>query len=128
MYPISPKIIPNWLVIKKEMYPISYDMEIMLTNDGDQICNDLIILSKELDSFGGIQLIPIPSFDDDINPQYLIIPYKEDFLIEINNTDENTIIYKVYFQSMKCMNIINDDFNKVNLLNTNFKFWIVNKV
>lgn len=103
-------------------------MEVMLSNGEEQICNKLIILSKELDNYGVVQLIPIPSFDDDINPQYLILPYKADFLININNTYENAIIYKIYFQSMKCMNIINDNLLKVNLLNTNFKHWIINKV
>lgn len=103
-------------------------MEVMLTNSEEHICNKLIILSKELDNYGAVQLIPIPSFDDDIKPQYLILPYKENFLIKINNTHENAIIYKVYFQSMKCMNIINDSLLKVNLLNTHFKHWIINKV
>lgn len=127
MYPIHPKIIPNWLMIKNENYPISYDMEDMLTEDKQHICNELIIISKELDC-GVVQLIPIPSFDVDSYPQYLILPYKNNFIIQINDILEGTIIYKVYFQSMKCMNIINTNSIKVNYLNNSFKNWILKTV
>lgn len=128
LYPVSPKLIPNWLVIKNESYPVSYDMELMLTEDENHICNELIIISKELDCYGVLRLIPIPSFDVDVNPQYLMLPYKDDFIIKINDTNENSIIYKVYFDSMKCMNIKNKDPIKVNFLNKHFKLWIENKV
>lgn len=103
-------------------------MELMLTKDEKHICNELIIISKELNRYGVIQLIPIPSFDVDKNPQYLILPYKKGFVIKINDTHENSIIYKVYFESMKCMNIINTNPVKVNFLNKNFKHWIANTV
>lgn len=126
---IHPEPIPNWLVIKNTNYSVLYDMEVMLTKDETYICNELIIISKELDCFGFVHLIPIPSFDFDINPQHLILPYKNDFMIEINDTNAKMVIFKVYFQSMKCTNIINKDAIPVqHFLNKNFKHWIVNKV
>lgn len=127
---IHPEPIPNWLVIENtNNYSVLYDMKVMLTKDEKHICNELIIISKDLDCLGSVQLIPIPSFDVDVNPQHLILPYKNDFMIEINDTRENMVIYKVYFQSMKCTNIINKNAVTVqNILNKNFKHWIVNQV
>lgn len=125
---VRPKLIPNWLVIKNESYPISYEMKVMLNKDEKHFCNELIIISKEIDCYGVVNLIPMPSFDVNINPQHLILPFKNDFIININDTHENTIIYKVYFESMKCMNINNKDPTKVNFLNRNYKHWIENTV
>lgn len=127
---IHPEPIPNWLVIENtNNYSVLYDMKVMLTKDEKHICNELIIISKDLDCLGSVQLIPIPSFDVDVNPQHLILPYKNDFMIEINDTRENMVIYNIYFQSMKCTNIINKNAVTVqNILNKNFKHWIVNQV
>lgn len=123
-----PKLLPNWLVIKNENVPILYDMNVMLTKDEKYVCNELIIISKELDCYDVTQLIPIPSFEVDRNPGHLILPYKNDFIVKINDTYENSIIYKIYFESMKCMNIINTNPVKVNILNKSFKHWIKNTV
>lgn len=127
LYSIHPKLIPNWLMIKNETYSIFSDTENMPTEDVPHICDELIIISKELD-YGVTQFIPIPSFDTNSKPQYIILPYKKNFIIKFNDTHEETIIYKVYFQSMKCMNIINTNSINVNYLNSNFKNWIVNTV
>lgn len=126
--PSHPKLIANWLAVKNENYPILYNMELMLAKDDKHICNELIIIAKDYDGYGVMHLIPIPSFDTVKNPQHLILPYKNDFMIKIKDTQENTIIYKTYFQSMKCMNIINNNSVKVNFLNKHFKNWIVNTV
>jgi len=125
---VHPTFIPNWLVIIPKDFPILYEMELMLMKDEKHICNELIIISKKLDSNEEMQLIPIPSFDVNINPQYVILPYKKNFVLQINDTHENSIIYKLYYQSMKCMNIINNNSLKVNLLNKHFKEWINNTV
>lgn len=91
------------------------------------VFEELIILSNELNYYGAIKLIPILSFDDNTNPQYLILPYKRDFIIQINDTNQNSIIYKVYFESIKCLNI-NKNAVQVNLFNKHFKQWIVSTV
>jgi len=131
LYPACPKLISNWLVVKNKNYSVLYDLEAMMAEEDEHICNELITKSIEFYSYGVLKLIPIPSFDVKINPHYLILPYKRDFIIEVNNSYQNSIIYKAYFQSMKCVNIINKrnlaiDVNKS--LNKHFVHWIVKTV
>lgn len=131
LYPVCPKLISNWLVVKNKNYSVLYDLEAMMAKEDEHICNELITKSIEFYSYGVLKLIPIPSFDVKINPNYLILPYKKDFIIEINNSYQNSIIYKAYFQSMKCVNIINKRNVAVDVtksLNKNFAHWIVKTV
>lgn len=118
-------------MIKNTNYSVLFDLEAMTTKNEEHACDEFITITKPLNSCGVAKLIPLPSFDNNINPHYLILPYKENFITKINDTNENTIIYRAYFQSMKCMNIINTNSLRVNLdknLNMHFKHWIANRV
>lgn len=133
MHPVYPKLIPSWLTIKNTNYSVVYDLNAMIAKDDGQInnCNELITTKRQLNLFGVFKIIPIPSFDDDINPQYLILPYMKDFIMNINDPNKNSILYKVYFQSMKCVNIINKNTVNINInlnLNKHYAKWIVKTV
>lgn len=128
---VRPTLIPNWLMIKNTNYSVLFDLEAMTTKNEEHACDEFITITTPLNSCSAAKLIPLPSFENNINPHYLILPYKKNFITKINDTNENTIIYRVYFQSMKCMNIINTNSLRVNLdksLNMHFKQWIENRV